>query len=124
MQGIEFSFHPPTTPLELVKAFLDIGAAIAFVIVLVAIILAKNHYPVIERKNTFWPLLVFAILGIVSTTMDAIDEWIWFSPKSFYDFIWKPTRLLLLLVGLFILIFAFRQFYDFSHRLFGEETNA
>ncbi|MHA1771496.1 MAG: hypothetical protein ACTSYL_03560 [Candidatus Thorarchaeota archaeon] len=116
-------FHPPSTPLELFKAFLDTGAAIAFILVLVSIYYAKNRYPVIERKRTFYSLMLFAILGLVSTIMDAIDEWIWFSPKAFYDLIWKPTRLFLLLGGIFVLIFAFHQFYDFSHRLFGEDTN-
>ncbi len=123
MQGISVAYHPPATPLELVKAFLDAGAAAAFIIVLIAIYYAKNRYPMIERKRTFVPLLVFAILGIISATMDAIDEWFWFSPKAFYDLVWKPTRLLMLLGGIFILIFAFRQFYDFSHRLFGEDID-
>lgn len=123
MQDIVLDFVPPDEPLEILKAFLDLSTVIAFVIVLIVILIAKNRYPMIERKRTFWPLIIFAVFGIISTGMDAFDEWFWFSPKAFYDFVWKPTRLLLFLVGIFILVFAFLQFYNFSQRLFGEETN-
>ena len=123
MQELQIDFHPPTNPLELIKALLDLSTVAAFIVVLVIILYAKNRYPMIERKRTFWPLVGFAILGIVSSAMDAFDEWFWFTPKEFYDFIWKPTRLLLLLVGIFILVIAFRQFYSFSKRLFGEEID-
>lgn len=122
MQDIGFDFHPPTDPLPIIKALLDAATVAAFVLVLVMIIYAKNRYPMIERKRTFWPLIISAVLGTISMAMDAIDEWVWFSPQEFYNNIWKPTRLILFLASIFILIIAFRQFYDFSHRLFGEET--
>ena len=118
MQDVIVEFHPPTDPLTIIKAFLDVATVAAFVLVLVMIIYAKNRYPMMERKRTFWPLIISAVLGTISMAMDAIDEWVWFTPKAFYDVIWKPTRLLLFLVSIFILIIAFRQFYDFSHRLF------
>ena len=122
MQEVGFEFPPPTDPLTIIKALLDVATVAAFVLVLVMIIYAKNRYPMMERKKTFWPLIISAVLGTISMAMDAIDEWVWFTPKAFYDVIWKPTRLLLFLVSIFILIIAFRKFYDFSHRLFGEET--
>lgn len=123
MQEVTLDFVPPDEPLEILKAFLDLSTVVAFVIVLIVILIAKNRYPMMERKRTFWPLVIFSIFGIISMGMDAFDEWFWFSPKAFYDFIWKPTRLLLFLIGIFILVFAFLQFYNFSERLFGEETN-
>ncbi|MDF1539217.1 MAG: hypothetical protein P1Q69_09990 [Candidatus Thorarchaeota archaeon] len=123
MQDVVLEFVPPDEPLEIIKAFLDLSTVIAFVIVLIVILIAKNRYPMMERRRTFWPLIIFAIFGIISMGMDAFDEWFWFTPKAFYDFVWKPTRLLLFLAGIFILVFAFLQFYNFSERLFGEETN-
>ncbi len=123
MQDVSLDFVPPTEPLEILKAFLDISTAVAFGIVLIVILIAKNRYPMMERRRTFWPLVIFAIFGIISTGMDAFDEFFWFTPKAFYDFIWKPTRLFLFLIGIFILVFAFIQFYGFSERLFGEGTN-
>ena len=123
MQDVIVEFHPPTDPLTITKALLDVATVAAFILVLVMVIYAKNRYPMMERKKTFWPLLVSAIFGTISMAMDAIDEWVWFTPKAFYDVIWKPTRLLLFLVSIFILIIAFRQFYDFSHRLFGEDVD-
>lgn len=123
MQDLLIEFHPPDEPLTWIKAILDVTTVIAFVIVLVVILYAKNRYPMIERRKTFWPLIVFAIFGIVSMAMDAIDEFFWFTPKAFYDYIWKPTRLGLFLIGIFILIIAFYQFYNFSQRLFGEEID-
>jgi len=120
---VSLDFVPPTEPLEILKAFLDISTAVAFGIVLIVILIAKNRYPMMERRRTFWPLVIFAIFGIISTGMDAFDEFFWFTPKAFYDFIWKPTRLFLFLIGIFILVFAFIQFYGFSERLFGEGTN-
>ncbi|MBD3405981.1 MAG: hypothetical protein GF411_07645 [Candidatus Lokiarchaeota archaeon] len=121
MQDILIEFHPPDDILSITKAFLDLGAVIAFVVVLLVILQARRRYPMIDRNITFLPLIGFSIFGIVSTSMDAFDEWFWFTPKAFYDFIWKPTRLSLLLIGIFMLIFAFRQFYAFSKRLMGTE---
>ena len=121
MQDVSIDFHPPEDPLEIIKAFLDLSTVIAFIIVLGVIIYAARRYPMIERKRTFWPLILFAILGTISMAMDAFDEWFWFSPKAFYDFVWKPTRLLMFLGAIFILIIAFRQFYSFSERLFGDD---
>ncbi|TXT56525.1 MAG: membrane protein of unknown function [Candidatus Thorarchaeota archaeon] len=121
MQNIQIEFHPPTDILGLAKAILDLGTVFAFFIVLLVILQARKRYPMIERDITFLPLIGFSIFGIISTAMDAFDEWFWFTPKEFYDFVWKPTRLSLLLIGIFMLIFAFRQFYAFSKRLLGEE---
>ncbi|MFW9848756.1 MAG: hypothetical protein ACFFF4_06430 [Candidatus Thorarchaeota archaeon] len=123
MQDVSLDFVPPTEPLEILKAFLDVSTVVAFGIVLIVILIAKNRYPMMERRRTFWPLVIFAIFGIISTGMDAFDEFFWFTPKAFYDFIWKPTRLFIFLIGIFILVFAFIQFYGFSERLFGEGTN-
>lgn len=123
MQDVVLDFVPPDEPLEILKAFLDLSTVAAFIIVLIVILIAKNRYPMMERRRTFWPLIVFAIFGIISMGMDAFDEWFWFSPKAFYDFVWKPTRLILFLIGIFILVIAFLQFYNFSERLFGEEAN-
>ncbi len=123
LQDVTIDFHPPTEPLEILKAILDITTFVAFIILLVIIVYAAREYPIIERKRTFWPLVVFAIFGMISTAMDAFDEWYWFSPGEFYNFIWKPIRLTLLLVGIFILVIAFSQFYDFSKRLFGEDID-
>ncbi|MHA2426313.1 MAG: hypothetical protein ACXAEF_16105 [Candidatus Thorarchaeota archaeon] len=123
MQDVTLDFVPPDEPLEILKALLDISTVAAFVIVLVVIIIAKNRYPMMERRRTIWPLILFALFGVVSMGMDAFDEFFWFSPKAFYDFIWKPFRLFLFLIGIFILVFAFIQFYGFSERLFGEGTN-
>ncbi|MHA1968621.1 MAG: hypothetical protein ACW964_12550 [Candidatus Hodarchaeales archaeon] len=66
-------------------------------------------------------MLGFSVLGIISMAMDAIDEFYWFSPKEFYDVIWKPFRLLLFLIAIILLIITFRNFYQFSERLFGEQ---
>ena len=123
MQELQIDFHPPDDILSLAKAFLDAGAAVVFVIVLLVVIYARKRYPVMERNRTFLPLLLFAVFGVISTIMDAIDEWYWFTPSAFYDTIWKPTRLLLFLIGIFILVIAFHQFYGFSERLFGEEVD-
>jgi hypothetical protein len=121
MQGVSIDFHPPDGLLELIKAFLDFFTVIAFMLLLAVIIYAARRYPMIERRRTFYPLLIFAVFGIVSSAMDAFDEWFWFTPGEFYDYIWKPTRLWLFLIGIFLLVIAFSQFYDFSRRLFGEE---
>ncbi len=121
MQGFMIEFSPPSDPLELLKACLDLATAILFVVVLIVIIIAAKKYPLFERKDTLYPLIIFAILGIISTAMDAYDEWFWFTPKEFYDFIWKPTRLILFIVAIFILVFAFQRFYKVSERLFGED---
>ena len=123
MQDVQLDFVPPTDPLEIIKAFFDVSTVVAFVIVLAVILIAKNRYPMMERRRTFWPLIIFAVLGTISMGMDAFDEFFWFSPKAFYDFVWKPTRLLIFLLGIFILVFAFVQFYGFSERLFGEEKD-
>lgn len=122
MQGVTFEFHPPSGILEIVKAFLDLFTVFAFMLLLVVIIYAARRYPMIERKRTFYPLLVSSVFGIISSAMDAFDEWFWFTPGEFYDYIWKPTRLWLFLISIFLLVIAFGQFYDFSRRLFGEES--
>ena len=122
MQDLQVDFHPPDDILGWVKAFLDSGAALMFIIVLIVVIYARKRYPVMERNRTFIPLLLFAVLGVISTIMDAVDEFYWFTPKAFYDFIWKPFRLSLFLLGIFILVIAFYQFFEFSQRLFGEES--
>ncbi len=122
MQDLQIDFHPPDDILGYTKAFLDAGAAVMFFIVLIVIIYARNRYPVMERNRTFLPLVLFAVMGFISTVMDAYDEWFWFSPSAFYNTIWKPIRLSLFLIGIFILIIAFYQFYEFSQRLFGEEN--
>lgn len=114
------SIHIPEELLELLKAIFDILTAVAFFFVLPIIVYARSRSPFFARKNIFLPLLGFAILGFISTAMDAIDEFIWFSPKSFYDEFWKPTRLIMLVVALFVLIIAFGEFYRFNKRLLGE----
>ncbi len=121
MQGVTVEFRPPTDPLQILKAFLDVGTAVMFVILLLVIIHAARRYPVLERRSTFYPLILFAILGMISTAMDAYDEWFWFTPSSFYNEVWKPLRLGLFLIAIFILVFAFERFYRFSERLFGED---
>ncbi len=121
MQDLQIDFHPPDDVLGWTKAMLDSGAAVIFIVVLIVVIYARNRYPVMERNRTFLPMLLFALFGVVSTIMDAIDEFYWFTPKAFYDYIWKPTRLSLFIIGIFILVIAFYQFYEFSQRLFGEE---
>jgi len=121
MQGVTWEYHPPSGVLELVKAFLDLLTVVGFVLLLVVVIYAARRYPMIERKRTFYPLLISAVFGIISSAMDAFDEWFWFTPGEFYDYVWKPIRLWLFLIGIFLLIVAFSQFYDFSRRLFGEE---
>ncbi len=121
MRGVTVDFSPPTQPLQVLKAFLDLATALLFVVLLVAVVVAARKYPVLERRTTFYLLIVFALLGIVSTTMDAYDEWFWFIPGSFYNEVWKPTRLGLFLVAIFALVLSFHWFYKFSERLFGEE---
>jgi hypothetical protein len=122
MQDLQIDFHPPDDILSWTKAFLDSGAAVMFIVVLIVVIYARKRYPVMERNRTFLPMLLFALFGVISTIMDAIDEFYWFTPKAFYDYIWKPTRLSLFIIGIFILVIAFYQFYEFSQRLFGEES--
>jgi hypothetical protein len=123
MQDLIVEFHPPTDILQVIKAFLDLFTFIAFIGVLIVIIYASKRYPMFERKRTFWPLVIFAVLGIISTGMDAIDEWFWFTPQEFYNYIWKPARLIMFLVGIFILVISFWQFYSFSERLFGDNKH-
>ena len=117
----EMTWHPPDNLLEIIKAFLDVITVFAFVALLLIVIYSKNKYPVIERKRIIMPMLGFSILGIISMAMDAIDEFYWFSPSEFYDVLWKPTRLVLFLIGILLLIITFRNFYQFSERLFGEQ---
>ena len=114
-------WHPPEEPLTIIKALLDIATVFAFLILLFLVIYAARKYPVIERRKTFWPLIGFCIMGIISMTMDAIDEFYWFVPKAFYDVLWKPSRLFLFLGAIFLLIISFYQFYQFSDRIFGDE---
>ncbi|MFW9994418.1 MAG: hypothetical protein ACFFD4_20410 [Candidatus Odinarchaeota archaeon] len=122
MAAIELLFRPPEEILEIIKAVLDILTAIAFIGLLAVVIYAKKKYPLVEKRG-FLPLVGFTMMGIISTTMDAIDEFIWFVPGEFYDQIWKPTRLFLLLIAIFLLVITFYHFYKFSERLFGEEQS-
>jgi hypothetical protein len=117
----EITWHPPEEPLVIIKAFLDVFTVISFIILLI-IVLYSRKYPIMERKSTLRPMIGFSVLGIISTTMDAIDEFFWFTPKEFYDVLWKPTRLLLFLVAIILLIVTFYYFYRFSDRLFGEDA--
>ncbi|MHA1248306.1 MAG: hypothetical protein ACTSPE_13340 [Candidatus Thorarchaeota archaeon] len=114
-------FRPPTDPLEIVKAFLDVGTAVVFGLLVIVVLLSARRYPVLKRRDIFYSLLLFAVLGTISTAMDALDEWFWFVPSSFYNEVWKPLRLSLFLIAIFILVFAFERFYRFSERLFGED---
>ncbi|NHJ01326.1 MAG: hypothetical protein EAX86_04245 [Candidatus Heimdallarchaeota archaeon] len=115
------TYHPPNEPLTIIKALLDVMTVFAFIALLYLVILAAKKYPVIERKKTFRPLMGFSLLGIISMAMDAFDEFFWFSPKEFYDVLWKPSRLFLFLGAIFLLIISFYHFYQFSDRLFGDE---
>ncbi|MHA2075501.1 MAG: hypothetical protein ACW97X_12850 [Candidatus Hodarchaeales archaeon] len=117
----DITWHPPENLLEIIKAFLDVITVFAFIGLLLIVIYSRNKYPIIERNRIFWPMLGFSVLGIISMAMDAIDEFYWFSPKEFYDVIWKPFRLLLFLIAIILLIITFRNFYQFSERLFGEQ---
>jgi multisubunit Na+/H+ antiporter MnhB subunit len=117
----EVTWHPPENILEIIKAFFDILTVFAFVGLLLIILYSKNKYPIIERRHILWPMIGFSILGIISMAMDALDEFYWFSPKEFYDVLWKPFRLLIFLIGIILLIVTFNYFYQFSERLFGEE---
>lgn len=117
----EITWHPPDNPLEIIKAFLDIITVFAFIALFIIIIYSKNKYPIIERRRILWPMIGFSVFGTISMAMDALDEFFWFSPKEFYDVIWKPTRLFLFLAGIILLIITFYYFYRFSERLFGEK---
>jgi len=117
----DMAWHPPENLLEIIKALLDVFTVFAFIGLLLIVIYSKNKYPVIERNRIYWPWLGFCVLGIISMAMDALDEFYWFSPKEFYDVIWKPTRLFLFLAGIILLIITFYYFYRFSERLFGEK---
>ena len=117
----EVTWHPPENLLEIIKAFFDILTVFAFVGLLLIVLYSKNKYPIIERRHILWPMIGFSILGIISMAMDAFDEFYWFNPKELYDFIWKPFRLLMFLIGIILLIITFNYFYQFSERLFGEE---
>lgn len=112
--------HIPTSELDLIKAILDSLTVFAFVLLIIVIFYAKSRYPVINRNSVFFPLISFNILGLISSFMDALDEWFWFFPQEFYNDIWKPTRLLLFLFAIIFLVFAFIAFYAFSERLIGE----
>ncbi|MHA1228755.1 MAG: hypothetical protein ACTSR2_15115 [Candidatus Hodarchaeales archaeon] len=116
------TWHPPDEILEIVKALLDVLTVVAFLILLVIIYYSKNKYPVIERRNIMMPLFGFGLLGFISMTMDALDEFYWFSPQEFYNNIWKPTRLFLFIVAIVLLLISFYYFYQFSDRLFGEDN--
>ncbi|MHA2296064.1 MAG: hypothetical protein ACXAEU_03740 [Candidatus Hodarchaeales archaeon] len=122
MVDIEIAYHPPEEILEIIKAMLDVLTVVAFIGLLVVVIIARKRYPVFEKRG-FMAMVGFAGMGIISTFMDAFDEFFWFTPKAFYDQIWKPTRLFLLLIGIFLLVITFYQFYKFSERLFGEEKD-
>ncbi|MHA1167839.1 MAG: hypothetical protein ACTSP4_06710 [Candidatus Hodarchaeales archaeon] len=115
-------FFIPDNPLTLIKAFLDVLTAVGFLALLIVVFLAKARYPVIERKG-FIPLVGFAFMGLISTAMDAFDEFYWFDSKAFYDQIWKPARLYIFIIAIFLLLLTFYQFYQFSDRLFGEESS-
>ncbi|MFX0151903.1 MAG: hypothetical protein ACFFAJ_14030 [Candidatus Hodarchaeota archaeon] len=117
----KIDWHPPNDLLEIIKAFLDVLTVFAFIGLLIIIIYSKNKYPIIERRRTLWPMIGFTVFGVISMTMDAIDEFFWFYPKEFYDVLWKPFRLSLFMIAIFLLIITFYYFYKFSDRLFGEE---
>ena len=121
MMDIDVTFHPPETILEIVKAGFDCLTVVAFIALFFVVFYAKSRYPVIGRQG-FLPLLAFVMVGIISTAMDAFDEFFWFE-KTFYDTIWKPTRLLLMTLALILLIFSFYRFYQFSDRLFGDDIS-
>lgn len=112
--------HIPETELALLKAILDSLTVFAFILLIIVVFYAKNRYPVFKRETVFVPLISFSLLGLISSFMDAIDEWFWFSPKEFYDLVWKPTRLFLFLIAIFLLVFTFERFYKFSKRIIGE----
>lgn len=117
----EMTWHPPEGLLQVIKATFDVLTVVAFIGLAIVIYHAKNKYPVMERGKTFYPLIGFSLLGICSMFMDAVDEFFWFSPKEFYDVLWKPTRLLMFLMAIVLLVFSFYQFYKFSDRIFGGE---
>lgn len=113
--------HPPSETLEIIKAVFDVLTVIAFIILLIVVIYSRKRFIMFEKKRIFVPLLIFSILGVISTAMDAFDEFFWFSPKEFYDLFWKPSRLGMLLLGSLLLLYTFYQFFRFEKRLLGEE---
>ena len=117
---VSVTIHLPEGVLQIIKAIFDTLNVLAFVFVFVIIFYARTNLPIFKRKSIFYPLLGFAILGIISTTMDMLDEFFWFSPKSFYNSFWKPTRLVLIIIALFLLVMAFAEFYRFNKRLLGK----
>jgi len=63
--------------------------------------------------------MIFVLLGLASSIMNVIDEFIWFTVKG-YKY-WKLSKDLLLLVGAVILVVGFFRFFVFSARLFGNK---
>ncbi len=120
LKMVSFSFVFPDEPLKLIKSLLDVLLVFSFVLLLIVAIYAKNNFPLFKKKIIFHPLLSAAVLGLLSSIMDAIDEFVWFNPKQFYDEIWKPVKMTLIAVSVFLMAFMFIQVLKYSKRLLGE----
>ncbi|UJG40579.1 MAG: hypothetical protein K9W45_12185 [Candidatus Heimdallarchaeum aukensis] len=113
--------HLPDNILAILKAIFDVLLFVTFIFLVVIIFILRKRFPLFEKKKIFYPLLSFGILGTLSSLMNAYDEFFWFNPKSFYDQIWKPTKLGLMVIAIILLVVMFFQFYQLSKRLLGEE---
>lgn len=118
---IDFTINIPDDPLKLSKSILDVLTFLAFVGLLLVLIISRNKFPLLNTSKVTVPIGGGTLLGIISTFMDAVDEFVWFSPQAFYNDIWKPTRLGLLLIATLLFILGLYNFYNFTHRLFGNE---
>ena len=54
--------------------------------------------------------------------MDGFDEVFWFTePEDFYNSVWKPIRMALIVIAIALLLVTFFQFYKYSFRFVDKE---
>lgn len=112
--------HLPSDILEIMKSIFDVLIFVTFILLLVIIFITRKRFPLFEKRRIFLPLLGFGSLGLISALMNAYDEFFWFSPKIFYDQVWKPIKLGLMVFAVILLVLMFFQFYRLSKRLLGD----
>ncbi|NHJ47441.1 MAG: hypothetical protein FK733_06620 [Asgard group archaeon] len=93
-------------------------AILGFIFLLIVVIIAMKRSPILTSHGSI-EILFFVILGLCTSIMNVLDEFIWFHNIAFKY--WKLSKGIILLVGAVILIVGFFRFFAFSSRLFGEE---
>ncbi len=105
---------------DILKAILDILTFLLFIGLVILVIHVRKKNPILDKHSSLF-LRIFLIFGSISSFMDALDEFLWFTSKYFYNTIWKPTKLFLLFIGLMHLVIGSITFFRYTKRFLGED---